>query len=179
MAKGARMATDTLDEEVAALSELEPGRKISSKKLILFGILPLLVLAGGGAALYVTGVLDSLLGSSAEEVEAEPDAGQYVPGIYYEIPDVLVNLASDGGRSTVLKISISLELESAEARARIDQWLPRIIDNFQVYLRELTLEDLRGSAGLHRLREELLRRVSLAAGTDEIRDVLFREMLLQ
>ena len=90
-----------------------------------------------------------------------------------------MNLSDDGRRSTVLKISVSLELESEEALASVDQWLPRIVDNFQIYLRELSLEELNGSAGLNRLREELLRRVSLAAGTDDVRDVLFREMLLQ
>ena len=57
--------------------------------------------------------------------------------------------------------------------------LPRIIDNFQVYLRELRVEDLRGSAGLQRLREELLMRVSNAARPAQIRDILFREMLVQ
>ena len=40
---------------------------------------------------------------------------------------------------------------------RIEAVMPRIVDNFQIYLRELRLEDLRGSAGIYRLREELLR----------------------
>ena len=173
------MATDTLDEEVAALADMEPKRRSGAKKLLLFIILPLLLLGGAGAGLYVSGMLDSLLGGGEEPVAAEAEPQAYVPGIFYEVPDILVNLSDDGGRSTVLKISISLELENEEARVQVEQWLPRIIDNFQIYLRELSLDDLRGSAGLHRLREELLRRVSLAAGTDQIRDVLFREMLLQ
>ena len=173
------MATDALDDDLSALADLEPRRKFSSKKLLLFGILPLFILAGGGAALYVTGMLDQLLGGGAEEQVEELAEDVYTPGIFYEVPDILVNLSGGEGRGTVLKISVSLELESEEARAQVDQWLPRIVDNFQIYLRELRLDELRGSAGLHRLREELLRRVSLAAGTDEIRDVLFREMLLQ
>ena len=57
--------------------------------------------------------------------------------------------------------------------------MPRIVDNFQVYLRELRLEDLRGSAGLYRLREELLSRVNIAAQPAQVNDVLFKEMLVQ
>jgi len=57
--------------------------------------------------------------------------------------------------------------------------MPRIIDNFQVYLRELRLEDLRGSAGMYRLREELLTRVVAAAQPVRVKDVLFKEMLIQ
>ena len=39
--------------------------------------------------------------------------------------------------------------------------------------------DLSGSAGLQRLREELFMRVSNAAAPTVVRDVLFREMLIQ
>ena len=62
---------------------------------------------------------------------------------------------------------------------RLETILPRIIDNFQVYLRELRIEDLQGSAGLYRLREELLTRVSVAAAPAKVHDVLFKEMLIQ
>ena len=57
--------------------------------------------------------------------------------------------------------------------------MPSITDSFQVYLRELRLEDLKGSAGLMRLKEELLVRLNIAAGTTQINDVLFKEMLVQ
>jgi flagellar protein FliL len=63
--------------------------------------------------------------------------------------------------------------------ARLQAVMPRVIDNFQVYLRELRVEDLRGSAGVYRLREELLVRVNSAAAPVKVRDVLFKEMLVQ
>ena len=56
---------------------------------------------------------------------------------------------------------------------------PRIIDHFQVYLRELRVEDLRGSAGIYRLREELLARVNAAVKPTKVENVLFREVLVQ
>ena len=54
-----------------------------------------------------------------------------------------------------------------------------MVDNFQVYLRELRVEDLRGSAGIYRLREELLARVNSAVRPTKVKDVLFKEMLVQ
>ena len=51
--------------------------------------------------------------------------------------------------------------------------------HFQVYLRELRVEDLQGAAGMHLLREELLTRVQAAVKPVKVNDVLFREMLVQ
>jgi flagellar FliL protein len=90
-----------------------------------------------------------------------------------------VNLNTSGRKSTFLKIKIALELEGPQDTDRINEVLPRIVDNFQVYLRELRVDDLNGSAGMYRLREELLRRVNLAARPVRVRDVLFKEMLVQ
>jgi flagellar FliL protein len=57
--------------------------------------------------------------------------------------------------------------------------LPRVIDTFQVYLRELRPDQLVGSAGLIRLREELQRRINEAIRPTRVREVLFKEMLIQ
>ena len=57
--------------------------------------------------------------------------------------------------------------------------MPRVVDNFQIYLRELRIEDLRGSGGVYRLREELLARVNAAVAPVKVTDVLFKEMLVQ
>ena len=62
---------------------------------------------------------------------------------------------------------------------QIQTTMPRVMDAFQTYLRELRPEDLRGSAGLYRLREELLARVNTSAQPAKVTDVLFKEMLVQ
>lgn len=153
-------------------------RKLSGKKMVLFFVLPVLLLLLAGAGVYFSGLADSFLGGKKEDKEllAEEKAG---PSAYYDLPDMLVNLNSTGRKTSYLKISVSLEMASEKDIAQLEQVLPRIIDNFQVYLRELRIEDLRGSAGLQRLREELLLRVASAAQPAVVRDVLFREMLIQ
>ena len=160
--------------------ELEAGSKPAGRKKLLMIALPILLLGGGGAGMWFSGLADSLLGKDeavevAEEHAAEPEHGN----IYYELPQMLVNLSTSGRRTSFLKIVVSLELTSEEDKAALEPALPRIIDNFQVYLRELRVEDLRGSAGLYRLREELLFRVNVAVSPVRVTDVLFKEMLVQ
>ena len=43
----------------------------------------------------------------------------------------------------------------------------------------MRVEDLKGSAGMYRLREELLGRVNAAAAPVKVSDILFKEMLVQ
>jgi flagellar FliL protein len=54
-----------------------------------------------------------------------------------------------------------------------------VIDLFQVYLRELRPTDLEGSAGIYRLKEELLRRINLEIQPHRVSDVLFKEIIVQ
>ncbi len=154
------------------------GRRVPGKKLVLFIVLPFLLIGATGGGIYASGLLDSLLGIEEHDGElmAEEETG---PPVYYEVPEMLVNLNSSGRKTGYLKISVSLEVGSEEDFTRLDLVLPRIVDDFQVYLRELRIEDLHGSAGLQRLREELFMRVSNAAAPTVVRDVLFREMLVQ
>ena len=65
--------------------------------------------------------------------------------------------------------------------AGLDVWplMPRLLDLFQTYLREMRPEELRGSAGTYRLREELIARANIAVAPTRILDVLFPEMIVQ
>ena len=92
---------------------------------------------------------------------------------------MLVTLNSADRRQSLLKIKVSLEVSNQKDVAKIQQIMPRVIDNFQTYLRELRTEDLRGSAGMYLLREELFTRISVAAKPAKVSAVLFKEMLVQ
>lgn len=165
------------DDEEGGESPKKQGGK---KKLLLFVALALFLVVGGAAAAYFTGLLEPLVAmlGGADET-AEEEATGPVEAVFFDLPEILVNLNTGRRKSTFLKIRVSLELENAEDVARIEAVMPRIIDNFQVYLRELRVEDLKGSAGMYRLREELLTRVTLAAAPSKVSDVLFKEMLVQ
>jgi flagellar FliL protein len=169
--------TDDEAPTIDAAEHSAGGR--SRKKLILFIAAPVLLLLVVGAGLYFTGIIGKLMGGDAEAQKAEEKPAAPKQTVFYDLPDLLVNLNSVGRKTSFLKMSISLEVESQADLARLQGVMPRIIDNFQVYLRELRVEDLRGSSGLYRLREELLLRVNAAAAPAKVDDVLFREMLVQ
>lgn len=196
------MAGATHDEEEGEAAEAPARKKFSGKKLVLFIVLPLLLLLGGAAAAFFAGVFTPAETQAEEDPhgEAKPDAhGKPDPhakadahgapaaghgdpgagGVFFKVPDMVVNLNSTGRRPSFLKISVSVEVGREEDLPEIEKVVPRIVDNFQVYLRELRVEDLRGSAGIYRLREELLTRLVVAAQPVQVRDVLFREMLIQ
>jgi flagellar FliL protein len=173
---------ETLSEDQDGEGEGEPKqvKRFSGKKIILLIVLPLLLLlgAGGGGAYYYF----FMMGPTPEELaaaEAEREQEVNLNAVYYDLPEMLVNLNNGGKKASYLKLRVAVELDAQEDVARLESVLPRVIDNFQVFLRELRLEDLSGSAGLMRLKEELLIRVNLAAKPVPIKDVLFKEMLVQ
>lgn len=166
--------------EGAAAEEGEGGgkKKLSKKMMIIIGAVGLvLLLGGGGAALYFMGVFGHKEGT--EEEHKEKEEAPKTAAVFFPLGDILVNLSGEGKRPNYLKIKITLELADEKDVPLLESLKPRIIDNFQVYLRELRIEDLRGSAGMYRLREELLLRVTEAVQPARVRDVLFQEMLVQ
>ena len=169
-------ATTTLDDSLDGADGIPGKRGMSGKKLVLFILLPLLLLGGTVGGLVATGILD--FGRSAgEPAEAPPPAPKEL--VFFALPDLLVHLSPTGRRTNYLKLRVSLEIDKAADQERLQLLAPRIIDNFQGYLRELRVSDLKGSAGMARLREELLRRVAVAVEPIKVNDVLFREMLVQ
>ena len=180
---------DELDDEDEDEDEDEEGSSGGgSKKLIIIVAAVLLLLIGGGAAAFFMGLLDPLLGmeGKAEGKEGEHAAtGEGGEGaaagaaVFYDLPEMLVNLNTGDRKATFLKIKVSLEVPSPAEIPKLQALMPRIIDNFQVYLRELRIDDLKGSAGIYRLREELLMRVNAAIAPAKVNAVLFKEMLVQ
>jgi len=161
------------------------GGKGGLKKILLI-VLPILLLVGGGAGVYFSGLLDKLLGGHKEEAAAEPSAAPPPPvskavqaAAFMDLPEMLVNLQTSGRKQAFLKLRVALELESVSDQPRVEQMMPRIVDYFQVYLRELRIEDLQGASGMNLLREELLTRVNAAVKPVKVSDVLFKEMLVQ
>ena len=183
-------------EEGAAEEGAAKGKgKLNAKKLVLFVVLPLFILIGAGAGLYFSGALDALFapGETVEGDEHEEESGHgekdahdthgaspSVGGAYFlPMPDILVNLSTPSGQPRYLRLRVQLELESQSDMEKVEAVMPRVIDQFQTYLRELREKDLRGSAGIYRLQIELLARVNAAAYPVEVKDVLFQEFLVR
>jgi flagellar protein FliL len=162
--------TTETDKEAPAESAKQPGRR----KLIMLGIpLGLAVLLAG---LWFGGLLPRWLGLSHARQQAGQQASEQ---IYIDLPEMVANLNGNPRRPSYVKLVARIEVGSTEDAERIRQAMPRLQDLFQTYLREMRPEELRGSAGTYRLREELIARADAAAAPARVTDVLFTQMLIQ
>jgi flagellar FliL protein len=141
-------------------------------KLILIAVAGVVALGGIGGGAYFF--------FFAGRAKAAVAVNVIKPPVFMDMPDVLVNLSSSGGeRTQYLKVKVVLELPNQAEEAQIQPLMPRLMDAFQTYLRELRPTDLDGSAGLYRLKEELTRRVNVAIAPSRINAVLFKEIVVQ
>ena len=150
-------------------------RKLSLKLIIMAvgGLVGLGAIGGGGYFFFFSG-------HDKAEAAATAAGPQVKPVVFLDMPDVLVNLSSSGSeRTQYLKVKVTLELPNEAMSAQIQPIMPRLMDAFQTYLRELRPTDLDGSAGLYRLKEELTRRVNAAIAPNRINAVLFKEIVVQ
>lgn len=98
---------------------------------------------------------------------------------YFDLQDMLINLVSTNKKGNYLKISISVEFSDPHSLDKLKALKPRLTDQYQVFLRSLRVEELRGSSGLERIREELLRRTNLIMAPEKVTNILFREIVVQ
>ena len=175
------MAEEELEEE----PEGEDGEEASSsggkKKLLIIVGAVVLLLIGAAAAVFFSGILDSEETEKSAENEGKEGAESEMEKKTYfvDLDEMIVNLNTTERRQSLLKIKVSLEVAEQKDVAVVQELTPRVVDNFQTYLRELRLDDLRGSAGMYRLREELLTRINIAVEPAKVKAVLFKEMIVQ
>jgi flagellar FliL protein len=177
-AKGAAPAKEAGEAEAA------PAK--SKKKLLVLAVpIVLLVLVAG---LWFSGIIPGMLAKKPPPVastnhDAPPAAAvaaaAAAPPVFVDIPEILTNLNVAGKRQSYVKLHAKLEVPSKADVAGVEAALPRIQDLFQTYLRDMRPEELRGSEGSYRLREELIGRAAVAAAPAHVSDVLFIEMVIQ
>lgn len=153
----------------------EPKPRGSKKKLLLLAV-PLL-LCGIGAGVWFSGILSPAPPPAAAEAPAEPQPVNRQP-VFVSMPDITANLNAPGRRAFI-RVKSQVEVAGPADAAALQAAMPRLVDLFTTYLREVRPEELRGSAGTHRLREELIARANIAAAPARVTDVLFTEILVQ
>jgi flagellar protein FliL len=162
------MAAEAESDEGGAAVVKKGGRG----KFIIIGAAALVaVLAIGGVLYFVVGI-----GKSAPSASMAAAAPQ---SFIFNLPEMTVNLDTSGQGQSFMKLTVALEVTNEAMMTEIQPRLAKVIDAFQVYLRELRPTDLQGSAGIYRLKEELLRRVNVAVAPAQIEGILFKEILVQ
>jgi flagellar FliL protein len=163
----------SVDDAAAAGMDGDAGAapKRSKKKLLIILAAALLVLgAGGGFGAYM------FLRGGAPADGAPAEVVDSSPPVFYDMPEIVIRL--DGGQGPYLKLATVLDLAPEHTPDDIKTIEPRLLDMMQTYLIELKPDDIKGTAGMYRVRQELLRRVNdLVPGSTK--DILFKTIILQ
>ena len=170
---GQTVADNERTEEGGAPAADATASAPKSKRKLIVIVAALLLAVGAGAGTWFF-----FFHHRGEEVHAEAPPPK--PPVFLDVPDILVNLAgTPGERVQYLKIKVVLEVKDEPLVEKIKPTMPRVMDIFQTYLRELRATDLAGSAGLFRLKEELTKRVNAAISPGQVNAVLFKEVVVQ
>ena len=159
---------------MAADVEVEDGaaaKKGKGRLIIIAAAAIVVLLAGGGLYLF----LSAGKGADAAVTEAAAAPQSFI----FNLPPMTVNLNNEAEGEAFMKLTVALEVANEEMMTEIQPSMAKVVDAFQVYLRELRKSDLEGSAGIYRLKEELLRRVNVAIYPAKVESILFKEILVQ
>lgn len=160
-----------MNENASAKSDDEPKR---GRKRLLLTMIAALVAGGGAFGASYLGMLP-LAGAHVDKAEQGgpnplADLG-FVP-----IPPLIVSLGpAEEGRH--LRFVAQIET-SKFGTAEVEHVMPRIVDVINGYLRAVEIAQIEDPAALIRLRAQILRRVQMVTGPEQVRDVLITEFVL-
>ena len=172
-----------------AMSQNEETPK-NGKKGLVFGVLGAAIL--GGLAFFVTytGIFPSagsdseiVAGSSGAIAEGEKGAtsdakgGEMASDVTFVALDPLIISLGKFASSRHLRFQSCLEVPPAAAK-EVENLSPRILDVLNTFLRAVSESELEDPASMNRLRAQMLRRVQIVVGEENVRDLLITEFVL-
>jgi flagellar FliL protein len=164
---------DDFDDEDGEGGASKGGGKKELILILLLVTLLLISLIFGG--LYMSGILDSWLGTEETGTETTVAKGQF----YFKLEDMTVNLVSSGKKSRFFKLTLTIAVTQEADVSIIETLAPRITDNVTQYLRELKPKEMAGSSNFYRLHENVLLRVRAAVAPVIVTDILITSALVQ
>ena len=154
--------------------DASPVTGLSQKlKMIILAVVAVLVLGGGGAGLWFSGVFTTHDPHTAT-VELPG------PPVYYELPQMTVDLKPTPQRARpFIRLQIQIELEGESAMQATINNEPRILDAMQSHLRDTTAEELQGKLGTEQLREDLTTITNRVIAPERAISVRFMRILIR
>lgn len=179
-------------EETDLVEGLE-RKKFSGKKLIIFG-------GAGVGVLLVLGIIASFLFGGSEkpkektvveelaaetatrnkEALAAENKKEEGPSLnFVDVEEMLFNLDTTGQGAVFLRMKIKLEVDRESFVEKINQQMPRIRDEMNIFMRGVRPADLEGGTGLIFVKEELLRRINQSLAPVRVNDILVESFSIQ
>jgi flagellar FliL protein len=184
------------EKKAEAGGESAPAAPSAAKKnvlkWVLIGVLGLTVVGGGGAfawwkfmaphkeeAAKDDGKASEKKGGEGQEGDKGKEPGPKIEkmGPIVDLDPFIVNLADADPR--YLKLTVKLEVESAEAKQEVTERTPQIRDAILILLTSKDSQSLRPAAGKLQLRDEILQRVNPLLATGEAKNAYFTEFVVQ
>jgi flagellar FliL protein len=163
----------------ADVDDSAPAKKGIPKLFIIIGAAAIVVLLGGAGLFMFLSSGSAPAEGDAAHGEAGAHGATAAHTFIFNLPPMIVNLNNSGEGEAFMKLTVALEVANQEMMTEIQPRMAKVVDAFQVYLRELRRSDLEGSAGVYRLKEELLRRVNVSIYPSRVESILFKEILVQ
>ena len=169
-------------EEAALLDKEEEETAPKSKKNIknLIPVMAIIPIVAALSFLFVTKIVNPRVASSSDDVEVVEEEEEETEGVVWELGEKLANpLGSRNLRFA--KVSVSLELASAEIAAKAEARKARLEDIFLTILSSKTLAEMGSPAGKRELKRELKESFTsdLKLKEGDIRRIYFREFVIQ
>lgn len=167
-------------EEPAEKAEEAPKKKATSKVAILAVIAVLLLaLLGVGGFLVYKLVLTGGGGEGGHEGGAPAaEKGGEKLGDIMPLDAFIVNISGEAGKR-YLKVTMNLELSSAELTSEISNKMPQIKDSIITVLSAKTSEELLSIEGKFKLKEQILTRMNNFLTTGVVKNLYFVEFVIQ
>ncbi len=184
----------------ALADPVEDAPKSKSKLPLLLGLV--LALAGGGGGFFAVSSGMLLGGAGAESHAADghatEDTGHAAEGhddhasdahgaetggtsglanvAFIPLDPLIISIPSTNG-TRFLRFTAQLEVPP-KYQSDVAAVMPRVVDVLNGYLRAVELDELADPTVLVRLRGQMLRRVQVVTGQDQVRDLLIMEFVL-
>ena len=170
------------DNDLAAQDELTVQRKKSPFTTAIITVAFIAAFAGGGYFAYLQlfpaglGAVRSLpAGTPAPpQIKEEAELDVMVP-----VPPFVVNLARSGGKR-FLKVTLTMELNSPEVNAEVNENMSRIVDSILLLLlSSKAFDDIYTVQGKFKLKDEITSRVNRFLASGHVKDVYYTEFVIQ
>lgn len=146
--------------------------------LLVVGVLALFMLKGGGSA-GGGGAAGGGHGEAKAEGAASAEGGAEAgPGPTTRMADFVVHLR-DAEVDRYARISFEVELASEADKAKFDRYTARIRDGFISYLSDRTLEELRGSDQVKKVKAALQEQLKELAPGAKVRNLYITDLVIQ
>jgi flagellar FliL protein len=165
--------TDTTDADIDA-----PPPPKKSKLPLILGVVLLLAGAGGGFMAVKIGLIGGKTATDGEShANEEQETHEESVEVAFVALDPMVITISSGSNRQLLRFSAQLDVPPS-AVEEVEKIKPRIVDILNGYLRALEVEDIEAPAALMKIRSQMLHRVKIVAGEDNVNDLLVMEFVL-